>query len=1047
MTWFIEFLRIPSATGFWQAFAADVTLKAGLALAGAFLASVALRRASASLRHLVWTAALAGTLAMPFLTLALPAWRLPILPEADSGSPLYASVEPPTVLPASIASPMPAPTPAIGPPSGARMTPIERSEPAGIPESRFARTPGPAVRSSARTAVVSWTPWIAAAWGTGAIVVLLPWLIGLSRLCWLARRSTPASGGRLADLAERLRLQLGRGKHVVVLRGNATISPLTWGVLRPVILLPATAESWPQERLRAVLLHELAHVSRWDCLTQALARLACALYWFDPLAWLAAHRLRIESERACDDLVLRSGSRAIDYAACLLDVARSLRSLPGLSVAAVPIARPSQLEGRIVAILDRSRSRRAVTRRGACLFGAAVAALLLPLSAARLVSRAASAMAQAKLGGTGGERSAGSARSARMTVTGRVLDPDGRPVPAANVAIVGRRKLSTLTARSEDHYELMARAEADADGRFRLEVPRTSSITHYDVRALAARPGLGLGWAELNRDAESPSADVRLKVEQVVQGRLVDLQGTAAPGVAITVSGLGIPKPEVGGYDGINFWHSTPNGLENLWPGPCVTDAEGRFQLAGIGRAVVASLAINDPRFARQSLRIETSAKESSLRATIALQPAMRVWGRVTHADTGAPMPGAIVSVGSGSNMFSASQSHYRTDANGRYEANPAQGKYIKVTVYPPAGSPYLIHERNFEDNDDAARREVNLTVPRGVLLTGRVTERGSGQPLAGAGVFYENGRGNVVDREGTIPGWMAAVDSDVDGRYAIAVTPGKGQLLFYGPTADFVHEVKGSREIPGGKPGGTREYAHAFVPYDVKPGQGPVANDVVLTPGVTLVGRVVGPDGQPVERAEIITTLSISPSHTSWRGDFTIPVRAGRFELHGLARDRPVRCSFLDSKNGWGTTLELTGAMAARGPLTVKLQPGGTAKARIVDEQGHPVAKRGLDFNVVATPGPGHDYDGETLTEAEQAMLRADEEIYANVDRPNYWEHPKADREGRIIFPKLIPGATYRIYEFTKGQGARAYRWRDFTVEAGQTIDLGDVRVKTEAG
>jgi beta-lactamase regulating signal transducer with metallopeptidase domain len=100
--------------------------------------------------------------------------------------------------------------------------------------------------------------------------------------------------------------------------------PLTWGFLRPVVLLPRSAEEWPVHRVRVVLSHELSHVARHDWMLQIAAELVRGFYWFHPLAWVAAHNLRQESERACDDSVLNCGIEASEYAGQLLDLARTL---------------------------------------------------------------------------------------------------------------------------------------------------------------------------------------------------------------------------------------------------------------------------------------------------------------------------------------------------------------------------------------------------------------------------------------------------------------------------------------------------------------------------------------------------------------------------------------------------------------------------------------------------------------------------------------------------------------------------------------------------
>jgi beta-lactamase regulating signal transducer with metallopeptidase domain len=1016
----------------WQALAIEGILRATLVLAAACCVVVAMWQSSASVRHLVWTSALAGTLALPALMLVLPSWRVPIPPRAQT------QVQIIPVIGHAMRSNVSVPVEADFQSDRATVDSTRRSRKVDPPGSYLDPPMGDV--PSSRSATENWTFWIVAVWGVGAVIVLLPMLSGMSRLRRITRQSKRSVDGPWVELADCLGGSPLRSRRVVMLQGDVSTSPMTWGVLHPVILLPSGVETWRDERLRAVLLHELAHVQRCDCLTLILARLSCALYWFHPLVWIAARQHRIESERACDDLVLHSGARATDYARDLLDIARAVHSARGIAAAAVPMARPVQLEGRLRAILDPSRSRRVVSRGRACLLFAAAAVVLLPLSVVRLAPGSEELTAKVQNGEEGRP-----ARSARMSVAGRVLDPDGRPVSGARVVILGRRILAALTARSDDQHHVLGRAESDALGRFRLDVPRTSSLTYYELHALASRPGFGLGWSKMNRDAEGPSADVRLKPEQLIEGRLVDLQGVPAAGVTIRAANMGVAKQGGGRYDGINLAKRPLPGLEDVWPGPSVSDAEGRFRLSGIGRSMQFGLKVEDPRFARQSLGAATDDKEVPKRITLALQPAMHIAGQITRGDTGAPLADALVVVGSGQKSWVTTSDEFRTDARGRYDANPPSGKYVEVTVYPPIGSPYLIFQRNFESDDGAAQREIDVAVPRGVLLTGRITERGTGKPLAGASVFYENGQSNVVEGKGTIPGWMSAISSGPDGRYAIAVASGKGQLLVYGATGDFVHEMKGDHELDTGKPGGQRLYAHAFVPYEVKEGQEPIQLDVVLKPGVTIEGRVVGPEGQTVEMAEIVTTLSISPFHTFWRGDFTVPVRDGHFELHGLAPDRQYKCSFLDAEHGWGATLRLTAAMAADGPITVRLGPCGRAKARLVDEQGRAVPKSMLSLSLVGTPGRGIHFGGGSLTDEERKMLEADEVIYANVDRANYWEARRSDRQGHVSLPFLIPGASYRIYEYTRGKSGHDYRWRDFSVEAGRETDLGDVRVKAE--
>src|SRR4029077_15656369 len=129
---------------------------------------------------------------------------------------------------------------------------------------------------------------------------------------------------RILQIQADLQRQLSLSRPVGLLTSATACTPMAVGVRRPSILLPANCVDWPAEKTRIVLSHELAHVERRDVFWQLAARVAAALYWFHPLVWLAAGRMRHERERACDDRVLSAGVRAIDYAAGLVEVAGAL---------------------------------------------------------------------------------------------------------------------------------------------------------------------------------------------------------------------------------------------------------------------------------------------------------------------------------------------------------------------------------------------------------------------------------------------------------------------------------------------------------------------------------------------------------------------------------------------------------------------------------------------------------------------------------------------------------------------------------------------------
>ena len=258
--------------------------------------------------------------------------------------------------------------------------------------SRFGRTPVSGANKEVSSVPFPWLPFLLSSWLAGALLSLLRPLLGLWGIGRLSQTSESILDALTLTLAAECASALGLARTPALRSAGAPV-PMTWGWRRPVVLLPDGARDWTEGRLRAVLLHEMAHVRRRDWLSHRFADLVCALFWFHPLVWLTARRLRAEGEIACDDLVLMAGVAAPDYARHLLDVARALHPVSAEAVpqAAVAMARTARIERRLRMILDNTRPRRALTRRALLMALGLSAAALVPLAVLRPGARAQAA--------------------------------------------------------------------------------------------------------------------------------------------------------------------------------------------------------------------------------------------------------------------------------------------------------------------------------------------------------------------------------------------------------------------------------------------------------------------------------------------------------------------------------------------------------------------------------------------------------------------------------------------------------------------------------
>ena len=331
-----------------------------------------LTRAPAAARHLVWSLSVAGVLLLP--ASAVVPWQLEV-PALGAARDAFAGAAAPTPADTRAAADEDAATMTVAPPNA----PTPTSSEIGSPELTTASGSAAALFQLER--VVQPGAVLMLLWLGGVVWMLARLVIGVASVRSMVKHGVPAAGDDWDESIDDACNAMGaRAAGGVVISTRAAM-PFTYGLFRPIIVLPESADEWTVDRCRSVLMHELAHVRRRDLLTNAVVQLACVVYWFHPLVWLAARRVRIEAERACDALVVAAGTRPSDYAGDLLEIARTMRS-SATGAVALAMARRSDFEGRLLAILAPNAGRNVLTAARAAVIALAFAAPAAAVAAA-----------------------------------------------------------------------------------------------------------------------------------------------------------------------------------------------------------------------------------------------------------------------------------------------------------------------------------------------------------------------------------------------------------------------------------------------------------------------------------------------------------------------------------------------------------------------------------------------------------------------------------------------------------------------------------------
>jgi RNA polymerase sigma factor (sigma-70 family) len=646
---------------------------------------------------------------------------------------------------------------------------------------------------------------------------------------------------------------------------------------------------------------------------------------------------------------------------------------------------------------------------------------------------------------------------ATVTLTGRVLGPDGRPFAGA--------RLYLWTNAIKKSADLRVRATTGADGRFRFAAAR--SDLRRNAKVVAAAEGLGPDWLGGGAHAKGGELTLRLVRDDVpVTGRILDLEGQPIAGAAVEVTDLEAPTSGnlAGWIETRRQWargnYVSQVPMKNLTaaalgvPTSVTTDREGRFRLAGFGRERVVNLRIHGQGL--ETSRIEVLTRPGPLTGVRTgdggtypaafvyhVGPSKPIVGTVRDKKTGKPVAGITVhgAASPGGRIGGTEEAAVTTDAAGKYRLDGV-GKCAMYWI-AAEGLPYF-NSTKLEVKDSAGLDPltIDFDLERGVAVTGRLTDKVTGQPVKGYVRYLANADNPNLKDYTELTKLHVEVrsygDTGPDGAFTVLAIPGPGLLTVVAEDRDryIGAEIPGwdgflLRTVPGSI---HPSQFHAVVP--IHPAEGDPKSTtcaIALEPGQTRHVTVVGPDGKPVTGALVagLTPLATFPAVPGLTPAMPSGLKGADVTVLGLGRHQVRNVVFFQPEKKLGTIEPVRGDET--GPVTVRLEPLGGATGRVLDARGR--------------PWPGLRVEAG-LTRLITAYKDLPWAALSNL-RPSLKVVGTTDRDGRFRLAGLLPGLKYDLIISEGGikpGPVTAYR-KDVTVESGKTRDVGDLRSEQSQG